>query len=165
MLVAMSLIAVFLYATVLPLRNAIDARRGSRSLRNTSAQLRAESYYDSTYKQIGYDPRPQSRVTIAPSRPVPAWLRPLGGEILKLSADAEIKSIPRALSASLVREIAEMPNLRVLFIVLHPLTNADAAILAESNTLRYMLLRKTAITEAGAKALSEAMPNCVINRD
>ncbi len=58
-----------------------------------------------------------------------------------------------------------MPDLRVLWIFKYPVTDDDVKILGESKTLKFIILRYTAVTDAGEQELLKAIPGCVIHRD
>jgi len=91
LLMAMALVAVFLFISVLPLIEAFDARKGSQRLQADGVQFSTESM-DEYYRQIGHDPRP-TPPTPPVNRQLAAWLRPLAGDVLTLPTDEEIKSV------------------------------------------------------------------------
>jgi hypothetical protein len=243
MLIAMALVATFLYLSVRPLQTAMSSRQGSRSLLATGATLHTKSSWDSVYQQLKYDPRPAAIVPV--DRQLAFWLRPLAGSLLKIPMDNEVReiwlgsdhqvdelchnaanfsnlerisvetgvtpagmenllqsllpfahltdfqigvAIPRnslrslsnvrtltlwgekriagaTLSDEQLRDIAALPNLRVLYIFMYKITDADVQVLAESKTLKRIILKKTGMTQSSQDKLSAAMPDCVINRD
>jgi hypothetical protein len=135
LLIAMGLVAVFLWATVLPLRNAVDARRASQSLLAAGATLRTASSFDEVYAHLKYDPRP-SRPAPAIDRPLAVWLRPLAGDILKVPTADAIKEIwleSDAQIAALRQDSSSFSNLERLGV-------------------------STAVTPAGMSALRSALP-------
>jgi hypothetical protein len=246
MLVAMTLVAVFLFLTIRPLQTASASRRASRALLATGATLHTMSSWDSVYGQLGYNPR-ISPASAPRNQELTSWLRPLAGSLLKippaysiremwLSNDTQIETLcteagsflnlerveigaassvtpsgleclrqalPRferlcdlqldvdlpadwfhslarvytlslwaegrragsKISVEQLRNIVTMPDLRVLYIFRYPVTDSDIQILSASKSLRYLILKKTAVTEVGEKQLSAAMPDCVIHRD
>jgi hypothetical protein len=92
------------------------------------------------------------------------WFQKLPG-IHTLSIWAEgPRAIPQ-LSQQQLRDIAALPGLRILWIYKCAITDADAKTLASAKSLRRLILRKTAVTQAGEDALSAAMPDCVIHRE
>jgi hypothetical protein len=243
MLIAMALVATFLYLSVRPLQTALSSRQGSRSLLATGATLRAKSSWDSVYAQLKYDPRPAA--TMAVDRELAFWLRPLAGNLLKIPTDNDVReiwldsdeqvaelcrnaanfsnlerisvdtgvtpaateallqalptfahltdfqfdvpvrrdslrSLPNVLTLSLwaekpltgaslsdaqLRDVASLPDLRVLYIFLYKITDADVQVLADSKTLKRIILKKTGVTQSGQDKLSAAMPDCIIDRD
>jgi hypothetical protein len=242
-LIAMALIATFLYLSVRPLQKALSSRRGSQSLLAAGATLRTYSSWDSVYAQLKYDPRPTAIPPV--DQQLAFWLRPLAGNLLnippddtvreiwlvsdeqvaelcsnarafsnleRISIDAAVtpaatetllqalptfarltdlqfgvavkkgwlRSLPnirtlslwaegpltgRSLSDEQLRDIAALPDLRVLNIFMYATKDADIQILAASKTLKHVILKKTAATQSGADKLSAAMPDCVIHRD
>ena len=92
LLIATGLVAIFLCATVLPLRHAIDARHASRTLLATGATLHTVSSFESVYNQLNYDPR-SDWPTPTNHRRLAVWLRPLAGDLLAIPTDDAIKEI------------------------------------------------------------------------
>lgn len=92
LLVAMSLLAIFMWASVLPLYEAIEARRGSQTLMACRTRINLASGNDEYFKRVGYDPR---RVAPAyhPEPTLPAWLRPLAAETLQVPPDNSVCEI------------------------------------------------------------------------
>jgi hypothetical protein len=70
-----------------------------------------------------------------------------------------------SLSEAQLRDVAALPNLRVLYIFMYKITDADVQVLAESKTLKRIILKKTGVTQSGQDKLSAAMPDCIIDRD
>jgi hypothetical protein len=92
------------------------------------------------------------------------WFQTLPG-IHTLSIWAEgSRGIPR-LSQQQVRDIAALPDLRVLWFFKCAVTDADAHVLTNAKPLKRLVLRKTAITQLGEDELTKALPDCVIHRD
>lgn len=82
-----------------------------------------------------------------------------------LSLWAEAPPAGRRLSDQQLRDIAALPDLRVLWIFKYAVTDADAQILAGSKSLKHVIFRKTAVTQSGEEQLSAALPGCVVHRD
>jgi len=89
LLIAMSLLAIFMWASVLPLYEAIEARRGSQALLACRTRIKLASGYDEYFKRVGYDPR-RTAPAYHPEPTLPAWLRPLAAETLQAPADNSI---------------------------------------------------------------------------
>jgi hypothetical protein len=68
------------------------------------------------------------------------------------------------LSSEQIRAVAKLPNLEVLMIFGDGVNDATVQPSAQSASLRRLILRKTDVTSAGVKALSNKMPNCEIRR-
>ena len=92
LLIAMSLLAIFMWASVLPLYEAIEARRGCQALMACRTWISPASGNDEYFKLVGYDPR---RIAPAyhPEPTLPAWLRPLAEETLQVPPDNSICGI------------------------------------------------------------------------
>src|SRR5262249_14569475 len=92
MLVAMALIATFLYLTVRPLQTAVSSRRASRAVLSAGATLHTISSWDNVYASLQYDPRtPAAKVLPAPE--LAPWLRPLARNLLSVPTDDSIREI------------------------------------------------------------------------
>ena len=89
LLIAMSLLAIFMWASVLPLYQAIEARRGSQALQACRAEISLASGNDEYFKRVGYDPRRTAPV-YHPEPTLPAWLRPLAAEMLQVAPDNSV---------------------------------------------------------------------------
>jgi hypothetical protein len=243
MLIAMALVATFLYLSVRPLQTALSSRQGSQSLLATGATLRTRSSWDSVYAQLKYDPRPAAIMPV--DRQLAFWLQPLAGNLLTVPTDDSVReiwlgsddqvtelcrnavnfsnlerisvdtgvtpaateallqslptfaqlsdfqigvAIPRnslrslsnvrtltlwgekpiagaTLSDEQLRGVAALPSLRVLYIFKYNITDADVQVLADSKTLKRIILKKTGVTQSGQDKLSAAMSDCVIDRD
>lgn len=240
LLVATTLIAAFLYLTIMPLHRASRSRRASQALLATGATLRTASSWDSVYQHLAYDPRP-APYPAPHDNELSSWLRPLAGNLLKipradavreiwLSGDIQVETlcynaaefpnlerldiggvspaameslkqaIPsfarlgelkldldlpknwfrslrkihtlslwaeqnragRKISVEQLRDLAALSDLKVLDIFLYAVTDADVKVLSTSTSLKRLLLKKTAVTAAGAKQLSTEMPGCVV---
>ncbi len=90
LLIAMTLISLFMGVSVLPLYRALDARRGTQAVKEAGGQVSTEVTTDDFYERLGFDPR------TVPTPPrltpeAPAWLRPLARDRLLLPADATIR--------------------------------------------------------------------------
>jgi hypothetical protein len=72
---------------------------------------------------------------------------------------------PRRLSAEHLYDIAALPHLRILRIHSSLFNDADLEILSSCNSLKYLTLRKTAVTALGELQLSAALPECVVDRE
>ncbi|MBA4105305.1 MAG: hypothetical protein C0485_06070 [Pirellula sp.] len=92
LLIAMSLLAIFMCVSVLPLYEAIEARRGSQSLEACGAQMDLAFNNDEYFKQMGYDPRRAAPV-YQPEATLPVWLRPLAAETLQVAPDDSVRGI------------------------------------------------------------------------
>lgn len=92
LLIAMSLLAIFMCVSVLPLYEAIEARRGSQALMESRAYLNLTFGYDSYFEQVSYDPRrPAPAHKSGPS--LPGWLRPLAADTLRAPPDNSVREI------------------------------------------------------------------------
>jgi hypothetical protein len=89
------------------------------------------------------------------------WFRSLP-RIHTLSLWAEGRPAGTKIPTEQLRDIAALPDLRVLDIFLYAETDADVKVLSTSKSLRRLILKKTAVTAAGPKQLSAAMPECVV---
>lgn len=89
LLIAMSLLAVFMWASVLPLYEAIEARRGSQALQACRAGISLAPGNDDYFKLVGYDPR-RMAPAYHPEPALPAWLRPLAAETLQVPPDNSV---------------------------------------------------------------------------
>lgn len=92
LLIAMSLLAIFMCVSVLPLYEAIEARRGSQSLEACDAQIDLASTNDKYFEMVGYDPRRAAPV-YHPEPALPVWLRPLAAETLQVAPDNSVREI------------------------------------------------------------------------
>jgi hypothetical protein len=92
MLIATALLALFMWISVLPLYEALAARRGTQALFAVKASPREFCSNEEYFVRVGYDPRPAPPPPPA-SRPVPPWLRPLAGEALRFPVDAAVREI------------------------------------------------------------------------
>jgi hypothetical protein len=92
LLVAMALVATFLFITVRPLQNAISSRRASQSMLATGATLHTVSTFDNVYTKLNYDPRLPVKVRPV-NQELPFWLRPLAGGLQKVPVDDSVKEI------------------------------------------------------------------------
>ena len=92
------------------------------------------------------------------------WLRSLPN-IRTLSLWAEGPLTGSRLTDEQLRDVAALPDLRVLWIFRYATTDTDIQILAASKTLKQLVLKKTASTQAGQDHLSAAMPDCIIHLD
>lgn len=92
------------------------------------------------------------------------WFQSLPN-IRTLSLWAEGPPAGRRLSDEQLRDIAALPDLRVLYIFKYAIMDADAQLLATSKTLKHVILKKTSVTQSGEEQLSAAMPDCVVHRD
>jgi hypothetical protein len=242
LLIAMSLLAIFMCVSVLPLYEATEARRGSRSLEAYGAQINLTSSNDEYFNQVGYDPRRATPV-YHPEPALPIWLRPLAAETLEVAPDDSVREIrldndaqvtalaehaarftglmciglnngvglhgkqtlmnampklptvdqlcvvgpvptgwlrsgefdrlrslqiygtprsPDVISAELLKEIAELPDLRHLSIWWFETNDADLQLLAKSTHLRLIVLRTSGATSHGFEQLGRLMPDCRI---
>lgn len=92
LLIAMSLLAIFMWASVLPLYQAIEARRGSLALKACRTEISLASGNSEYFKLVGYDPRRTAPV-YHPEPTLPAWLRPLAAETLQVAPDNSVCEI------------------------------------------------------------------------
>jgi hypothetical protein len=92
LLIAMSLLAIFMWASVLPLYEAIEARRGSRTLMASDAGIHLTFANDNYFKAVGYDPRRIAPV-YQPESALLVWLRPLAAETLRAPLDNSVRGI------------------------------------------------------------------------
>ena len=92
LLVAMALVATFLFITVRPLQIAISARRANRLMLAAGATLHTTSSFDEVYRQLKYDPRPPRSLTPI-KQSLPFWLRPLAGNIVAVPTDDSVREI------------------------------------------------------------------------
>jgi hypothetical protein len=253
LLVITALVAVFLVVTGIPLGNAIDARRVTRRLNDSGAELWVQPPHGGFLEQIGHPVRAnfESKHRAADLAP---WLRPLAGDLLNVSANDEVREIvfdsdeqiaefvadhagfgnldglwvfgnvtpkglrqlaealpelppisqasvsqisappeylaalvdahflmlespfpfPRPTSAQRsgsyrrllgpkhFAAVAALPKLKVLFILGHDIADADVGLLANSESLEYIVLRRTTASEAAAERLREQLPDCRI---
>jgi hypothetical protein len=243
LLVAVGLVAAFLYASVLPVLEASRARSGSRRLLATGATLLTEFDREKFYERLGFDPRDSRMAPVAALRELPPWLMPLAGEVVDIPPDRAIRNIelssdlqvselcqstakfpdleritistgvtpngiellrdalpkfehltelqfsgdqfPRSIvdSPANIRSlwiwagrpprgrptredlaaIAKLPQLKLLFIFGHPITDADVTALDGSTSLRHVFFRGTTVTEAGKQQLEAALPECEVH--
>jgi len=242
LLIAMSLLAIFMCVSVLPLYEAIEARRGSQALEACGAQMDLASNNDEYFKQMGYDPRRAAPV-YRPESTLPVWLRPLAAETLQTPSDNSVRGIgldndaqvavlaehaarftcvtsiglgrgvglrdkyalagvmsklpgvdqlyvnspvpvewlrsgefdrlrslticgtprsPDLISDELLKDIAELPDLRYLSLRWVEISDADLQLLAKSASLRLIVLGVAGATSASFEELGRAMPNCQI---
>jgi len=77
----------------LPLRSAIDARRGSRALLAARTEFFTKSQFEGVYKQLRYDPRPVRSLKASTGHELPGWLRPLAGDVMQVFPDDAIREI------------------------------------------------------------------------
>jgi hypothetical protein len=89
LLAAMALVAAFMYFTVRPLLEASEARRASRLLIANGAEVFTESNRGDFYVQLGYDPHPP-RAYESLRGAIPAWLRPLAGDLPNFPPNDEV---------------------------------------------------------------------------
>jgi hypothetical protein len=239
MLIATALLALFMWISVLPLYEALASRRGTQALAAEKTSMRDFCSNDQYFTQFGHDPRPP-----APPKPVtrtlPAWLRPLAGEALRLPVDAAVREIrleddrqaaafaahverfrsltyvtvqPAGISASgmrsiletlpkvtglvqlyvicpapkgifrsasgvrcvwiasatrmvnllgpdEVRDLAALKNLQHLNLRHVRISDADLQLLAQSDSLRLLILRAEGVTPEGIERLKSSMPEC-----
>jgi hypothetical protein len=95
--------------------------------------------------------------------PPDGWLSSLT-EVRSLFVSPNDAKLQCNLKANHLKEISELPNLEVFSVLGHGIADEDVQALSRSTSLRRILLRKTDVTEAGEQALSEAMPDCEIQR-
>jgi hypothetical protein len=91
------------------------------------------------------------------------WLRSLEGTRM-LQLWVEGRQPGRRLSVDLLHETTAMPDLSVLRIHTYAINDADVDVLSGCKSLRYLILRKTAVTEVGERLISDALPDCVVDR-
>lgn len=92
LLIAMSLLAIFMCVSVLPLYEAIESRRGSRALMACDAGIHLTFANDNYFQAVGYDPRRAAPV-YQPESALPVWLRPLAAETLQAPPDNSVRGI------------------------------------------------------------------------
>jgi energy-coupling factor transporter transmembrane protein EcfT len=239
MLIATALLALFMWISVLPLYEALAARRGTQALSAEMTPLRDFCSLEKYFKSLPSDPRPP-----APPKPavrtLSAWLRPLAGEALRLPVDAAVREIrleddrqaaafvahverfrsltyvsvsTRGISASgmatiletlpkvtglvqlhvtcpvpkgifrsaagvrcvwidsgtrvvnllgpdEVRDLASLKNLQHLDLRHVRISDADLQLLAQSDSLRLIILRAEGVTPEGIERLKSSMPEC-----
>jgi hypothetical protein len=129
LLVAMALVATFLFITVRPLQNAISSRRASRLMLATGATLHTVSTFDNVYTKLNYDPR--LPVKFRPvNQELPFWLLPLAGGLQKVPGDDAVKEIWLTSDeqiAQLCREPAAFRNLERISIIGQDISKAHLA--------------------------------------
>jgi hypothetical protein len=92
------------------------------------------------------------------------WLRSLE-QLRTLWLWVESLQPARRLSADLLRDIPALPDLRVLRIHTYAVNDGDMEVLSGCNLLRYLILRNTAVTDAGEQQFFAALPKCVVDRE
>ena len=92
LLVAMGLLALFMWISVLPLYEALASRRGVQAMAAEKVAPRDYCSNEQYFASLPHDPRPP-----APPKPetrsLPRWLRPLAGDALRLPVDAAVREI------------------------------------------------------------------------
>ena len=136
LLIAMSLLAVFMFVTVQPLYEALESRRGSRALLAFRAWVSTYSSNDTYFKQLRYDPR-LSRPDALETPPTPAWLRPLAGDRLVAPVDEAIQEIHLDTDAQVA---------------------AFAANASRFRTLNCVMIRTTMLSPAAMQQLKDSLP-------
>lgn len=62
-------------------------------------------------------------------------------------------------------DIASLPQLEVLMVLGYAFDDSDAGALASSRSIKRVILRGTAVTQAGESYLEKAMPDCIVRRN
>ncbi len=91
LLVAVTLVAVFMFVSVKPLQDYHSARSASKQLVLANATLDSGLDWDRIYIDIGLEPAPSANAPEAVN--VPLWLRPFTDSLSAIPPDASVKSI------------------------------------------------------------------------
>jgi hypothetical protein len=92
------------------------------------------------------------------------WFASLA-QVRSLMVWAERQRMGSPLAVERLREIAELPNLKVLLLFGYSVNDANVQELARSRSLKRIVLRYSDVTEDGKRRLREAMPGCKILGD
>lgn len=91
LLVAVTLVAVFMFVSVKPLQDYHSARSASKQLVLANATLDSGLDWDKLHTDIGLEPAPSANAPEAVN--VPLWLRPFTDSLSATPPDASVKSI------------------------------------------------------------------------
>lgn len=90
LMIAMGLIAIFLFVAVMPITLAVKARRGSSALVEVGVELHTTSTLDEYYEELQLDASVRQSFMV-PNVNLAAWMLPIAGNTLKAPGDRMIR--------------------------------------------------------------------------